>query len=224
MADETVRQRLDNARTEPTTPLCLGTDTETDEPVTLSRSDRFDPMLISGNVATGKTTLCHHIVYQQLAPESGLCYVSGVTPALDPSVPPERTWTSIAHDSSWDPSNAVPDDIGTDATIHSVGIGGETKRNTDLTNAIIERVFQNRSADPNVQPYTLVLDGLAALDLDQLALDKLLRWSRKLGLHVILVAQSTTTLPEPIPDKQNTPFVAAPPWQGASTRDEEGLK
>jgi energy-coupling factor transporter ATP-binding protein EcfA2 len=196
LADETGRQRRDTARTDPTAPLCLGTATDTDDPVTLARTEPFAPILITAKTGAGKTTLAHHIADQQLHPNSGLCYVSKINPpitALFQRTPTTHECDSIALDGSWDPTTAVPDDIGTTPTIHGVRLDIDTDRNTTLLRALLGQIHQNRAEQtPTDHSYTIVLDGLAGFDWDQLALDTLLAEARTLNLHIVITTQGRT--------------------------------
>jgi hypothetical protein len=155
LADETGRQRRDTARTDPTAPLCLGTATDTDDPVTLARTEPFDPILITGKTGAGKTTLAHHIADQQLHPNSGLCYVSKIDPSITDlfqRTPTTHECDRIAPDGSWDPTTAVPDDIGTNPTIHGVQLDTDSDRNTTLVRALLGQVRQNRAEQTPTDP------------------------------------------------------------------------
>ena len=147
LADNIGQQRLDTARTDPTAPLYLGTTPDTDEPVTLARTEPFDPILITGDTDTGKTTLAHHIAYQQLHPNSGLCYISKIDPSITDllqSTPTTPEHATIAPDTHADPTAAISDDIGMDATVHGVQLGRETPRNTTLVRTLLGQVRQRR--------------------------------------------------------------------------------
>lgn len=59
MATETaeiVYRRSDTVCSDPTEPLCLGTNLATDDPVMLSRTERFDPIHITGRMEMGSPT------------------------------------------------------------------------------------------------------------------------------------------------------------------------
>jgi hypothetical protein len=201
--DETMRQRIKTARENPTQPLWLGTTPEAGDPVTLSRTDQFDPILITGVVGAGKTTLCHQLATQQLVPESGLCYVSETGYAFDPPRPNGRARTNIGpgpYRDANDAIDAVPDDIGTTPSITNVLLGTKPGTDTDANfmTAFIEQLLINRHQQygPDVSPYTLVLDGTNALsEVDPMHLRRLLAEARKLRLQILIVAQTVTTLP-----------------------------
>lgn len=198
-----VHQHIDTARDDPTAPLWLGTDVETDDPVTVAPEQRFSPLLITGTTRTGKTTLCHHIATQQLVPDSGLCYVSASGHAFAPPQPTDRMRTTISPTTARtsDPSVAVPADIGMETTIHSVrwDPGTDTATKTALTQALIDQLLTNlhrQRGTPGAAPYTLVLDGLTALgDIDPTTLDQLLSEAHTCRLSVVIATQTLTRLP-----------------------------
>jgi hypothetical protein len=190
MADETIRQRLDAVRDVPTAPLWIGTDTDTDQPVTISRQK---PILITGVIGTGKTTLCHTISYQRLTPNSGLCYVTDSEDSLAPILLNGRDCTVIDPTTHADPIEAVPDDLGADSMIHGVLLDREPDSNTKLVKTLIEQLLQRPH---DAQPYTLVLDGCGQLDSAHLPLSGLTARTRTLPLQVVITVQSLTELPQ----------------------------
>jgi hypothetical protein len=205
-AAETVQQHIETAQDDPSAPLWLGTDTDTDEPVTIDREQRFSPLLLTANTRMGKTTLCHQIAAQQRVPNGGLCYVRGTSPPFDGPRSTDQPSTVIVPDAArtdYEAVDTVPADIGTTATTQTVllGPGTGTPANTRLLKPLIEQLLDNRHRQrgPDMAPYTLVLDGIEhRVELDSLALDHLLAEARALRLSVIIATQTLTTLPSSV--------------------------
>lgn len=185
---------------DPTQPLCLGTDVETDEPVTLSRTERFDPMLITGQRGTGKPTLCQHIARQQVTPDSSLCYVTGnpSLPEVGQDVPEQREGITLTPRSDGEPglTTDLPADIGTAGAFSRIQLGRDTDSNTAVLRTLIEDLLAHRQRRPERSPCTIVLDAISdTVEMDQIALTRLFTEARKLRLHVVLTTHALDALP-----------------------------
>lgn len=196
------RQIIEAAQGDPTAPLYVGSEVETDDPVTIASDRRVGPMLIVGNAGTGKTTLCHQIAAQQLMSDSGLCYLTGGRQTFGSVQSHERESTLITPGGR-NGTDEVPDEIGTDTTIHSVllGAGTETGTNTEFMSTLIEQLGNNRyrQIGSGASPYTLVLDGIESrVEWDQFDLKRLLTQARSLHLSIVIAAQTLTRFPREV--------------------------
>jgi hypothetical protein len=202
-AADALHQHIETRRDDPTAPLWLGTDIETDDSVTIDRDHWFNPLLITAGTRRGKTTLCHQLAAQQRVSNGGLCYVSGTSQPVDGPRSTDRTGTIIVPDAARIDQAAidtVPADIGTATTNYTalLGTGTGTTANTPLISSLIEQLLRNRyrQSGPDATPATLVLDGIEhRVDLDRLALDQLLAEAGALRLQVIIATQTLAHLP-----------------------------
>jgi hypothetical protein len=202
-AADALHQHIETRRDDPTAPLWLGTDTDTDDPVTIDRDHWFNPLLITAGTCGGKTTLCHQLAAQQRVANSGLCYVSGTRQPVDGPRSTDQTGTIIVPDAARIDQAAidtVPADIGTATTNYTVllGTGTGTTANTPLISSLIEQLLRNRHRQrgPDATPATLILDGIEhCVDLDSLMLDQLLAEAGARRLQVIIATQTLTHLP-----------------------------
>lgn len=203
---EIVQRRSDKARVDPTEPLCLGVEVGTDEPVTLSRTEHFDPILITGQMGTGKTTLCQHLACQQFTPDSSLCYVTSHAhslPEVSQDVPEHREGVTITPGSTGvvGLTTDLLADIGTASSFSRIQLGTDRDSNTAVLHTLIEAMLANRHQQrgPESPPCTLVLDGIdGCVELDQIALTRLFGEARKLRLHVVITTQTLTSLPRSV--------------------------
>jgi hypothetical protein len=206
-AEETVQQRLDTVRNDPTASLCLGTDTDTDDPVTIPRTGHDGPVVITGRRATGKTVLCQHIAHQRMAAGQGVAYVGN-----DPAI---TDLLQLAPDDRADDITCVSPDTATGGgrTLLKVALNSDpgpvpictiptsrtaSQRNTTLTNTLLTAVEQYlkhplRTTQP--QPYTIILDGLARLEADALDLDRFAEHSQTIPVQLVIALQSPDQLP-----------------------------
>jgi hypothetical protein len=194
------RSIIETARDDPTAPLHVGTAVDTDVPVTISSGNRYAPLLITASTGMGKTTLCHHLASQQLGPERGLCYLSSDLQPFESRRPNEREANIIMADTDMEPTDAVPDTLGRDATSHSVlfGSGTATEERTTLMSTLVDQVITNRhrQIDSDVSRYTLVLDGIEGrVEWNRINFRQLLVEAQKQRLSVIVATQSLTHLP-----------------------------
>jgi hypothetical protein len=203
--EETVQQRLDTVRNDPTAPLCLGTNPDTADPVTIPRTGNGAPIVITGHQMMGKTTLCQHIAHQRMIAGQGVTYIGddrAITGLLQ-VVPDERTdditcvspttsttvretTVQTAFDETGPPICAIP----TSRT--------STDHNTTLTDthlSAVEEYVSHYPRDHRTQPYTIILDGLARLEVDALDLASFAKHSYMYPIQLVVAHKSLAQLP-----------------------------
>jgi hypothetical protein len=207
VTEDTVRQRIDTVRDDPTAPLGIGRNIETEEPVTIPRTGNGAPIIITGHQMMGKTTLCQHIAHQRMLAGQGVTYVGddrAITDLLD-LVPDDRTdditcvspdasttagetTVQTAFDETGPPICAIP--TSTTSTDHNTTLTG-----THLT--AVEEYVAHYPRDHRTQPYTIILDGLARLDGDALApaLDTFAKDSYMRPIQLVVAHKSLAQLP-----------------------------
>jgi hypothetical protein len=203
--DETVRQRLDTVRDDPTAPLWIGTNTDTDDPVTIPRTGHDAPIVITATTQRGKTTLCQHIAHQRMVAGQGVTYVGddrAITDLLG-LVPDERTddITCVSPATSTTAGETAVQEAFDDTgpPIYAIPTSRtSTDHNTTLTGTHLsagEEYVAHYPREHRTQPYTIILDGLARLEADALDLALLAEHSRTIPVQLVVAHQSLAHLP-----------------------------